>query len=258
MRCCYVDTPRGQIHYREKAGEGIPIVCLHQTASSSLMYERFADLFPGPNPIIAIDTPGFGMSFEPADEPNMASYAEMVGAAIDALGLHEIHLLGHHTGASIGVEMAVSRPAKVKSLAMIGPVVLSAEERDQFRGIYPKDFIPKEDGSHLMQMWQYVRELGADDVRLAHREFVDTARAWAGHIRVYRQIWDQDFGALFAKVACPMLIMCSEKDVLWTLFARAKEMRPDAMAVQLPGSNFQPDEAPAELGHEMKRFLSTL
>ena len=65
IRKAYVETPDGQIHYRVKEGSGTPIVCFHQTASSSAMFERFMAAYPGPEPVYALDTPGFGGSFDP-------------------------------------------------------------------------------------------------------------------------------------------------------------------------------------------------
>ena len=55
----YTETSIGQCHYRFREGEGTPIVFLHQTPSSSLMYEEIIQLMPQ-NTCIAIDTPGFG------------------------------------------------------------------------------------------------------------------------------------------------------------------------------------------------------
>ena len=99
---------------------------------------------------------------------------------------------------------------------------------------------------------------GKNRLALHHREFVDTARAWQGHIKVYKVIWDQDFIGSYAKVACPILIMCSPDDVLWPVFERARELRPDAVAVELGGSNFQTDEVPDEVAAAMSEFLKDL
>lgn len=258
MRRGYVDIPEGQIHYRMKAGRGTPIVCLHQTASSSAMFESFAAAYSGDHVIYALDTPGFGGSFDTDGMPDMAGYGTYLLAALENLGLEKVHLFGHHTGASIGVEMAVADPARIASFAMIGPVVTTADERTYFASIYPKRFEPEADGSHLDRMWSYIGEIGAQDLDLHHRELVDTARAWQGHVKVYTRIWDQDFAALYKRVRCPMLIMCSEKDVLWPLFERAKEMRPDAKAAVIPGSNFQTDEAPREVAAALQAFLDGL
>ena len=83
----YVQTDLGQIHYRKKEGEGLPIVCFHQTASSSAMFEAFMAEFAGSNPIIALDTPGFGGSYDPIDEPTMDQYADQMVDAMRALDI---------------------------------------------------------------------------------------------------------------------------------------------------------------------------
>lgn len=259
MRKGYVETSQGQIHYRVKDGSGTPIICFHQTASSSAMFEKFAAEYGGSEPIYALDSPGFGGSFDPDGMPTMAEYADTLLDAIKALGFDKVHLFGHHTGASLAIEIATADPNRVASLMMIGPVVLTAEERQAFGGVYPQPFELKADGSHLQTMWEYVASIGGDsELDLHHREMVDTARAWQGHIKMYSKIWDQDFTALYEKITVPMFIMCAEKDILWPMFERAKEMRPDATAAVIPGSNFEPDEAPKEVAEAVQGYISSL
>ncbi len=252
----YVHTELGQIHFRRKEGEGQPIVCFHQTASSSAMFEDFMAAFKGPNPIIALDTPGFGGSYDPADAPTMEEYADQMVEAMRALSIERAHLFGHHTGASLAVEIAARYADMSASLAMIGPVVITREEAEMFKQIYPKDFSLQADGSHILKMWAYVEEIGGNhSLALHHREFVDTARAWEGHIKMYSKIWDQDFIGLYQQVKCPMLIMCSEQDVLWSIFERAQELRPDATVRIIAGSNFQLDEAPGEVASAVQELV---
>lgn len=259
MRKAYIDTDKGQIHFRFRDGKGIPIVCLHQTASSSSMFEKFSSSYKGDEPIYALDTPGFGRSYDPSDQPDMRAYASALLAAIDALNISAFHIFGHHTGASIGIELADLVQSRCTSLSMIGPVVLTREESVQFAEVYPKDFKPKADGSHLQDMWDYIRSIGPGiPLELQHREMIDTSRAWQGHIKVYSEIWKQDFAALYDKITSPMLIMCSPDDVLWPIFERAKERRPDAKAIELAGSNFQTDEVPEQVAVALQEFLSDL
>ena len=259
MKKAYVDTDQGQIHFRYREGKGDSIICLHQTASSSAMFDKFIEIYQGGNPVYALDTPGFGRSFDPEGQPDMRAYAAMLLDAIDALNIGSFHVFGHHTGASIGIELADLAQDRCKSLSMIGPVTLTAEEREQFGGLYPKDFEPKADGSHLQEMWEYIGSIGPGiSLELQHREMVDTARAWQGHIKVYSEIWNQDFSALYENITQPMLIMCSQNDVLWPIFERAKEMRPDAVAVEIGGSNFQTDEVPEQVASELAKFLESI
>ena len=44
---------------------------------------------------------------------------------------------------------------------MIGPVVITREEAEMFKQVYPKDFSLKADGSHIMKMWRMWKKLAA-------------------------------------------------------------------------------------------------
>src|SRR6185312_10755882 len=93
IRYGYADTPQGQIHYRER-GEGKPLVLLHQTASSGVMWERAMRLWPEGRRLVAMDTPGFGNSFRPEAKPDgLAWYAARLADLLDALGLDRADLL---------------------------------------------------------------------------------------------------------------------------------------------------------------------
>lgn len=253
----YADTRNGQIHYRRCGpGEGTPLVFLHQTASSSKMYEKVMALLEGEYPMVALDTPGFGGSYDPPEYPDLPYYVAVLLEALDDLGVGDFHLFGHHTGACIGVEMAVKVPDRVETLMMIGPVQLTQDERDELRKHFSSPFAPQADGAHLMQTWEYLADLGADaSLELHHRELVDTVRAWKGRAQAYATVWDQDFPALFARVKCPVLIMCSADDVLWAYFDRAKAARPDAKAVVLRGANFEPDLDAEGTANAIRAFL---
>ena len=57
----YVQTDLGQIHYRKKEGEGLPIVCFHQTVYSSAMFEAFMVEFAGSTPLLLWIRPASGV-----------------------------------------------------------------------------------------------------------------------------------------------------------------------------------------------------
>ena len=66
-------------------------------------------------------------------------------------------------------------------------------------------------------------------------------RAWRGRAQAYRAVWAQDWASLYLAVRCPLLLLCAEDDVLHPYFARACELRPDAVSRELLGANFEPD-----------------
>lgn len=254
----YANIAAGQIHYRRLHGPGAPVVCLHQTASSSAMWIKVMERLAGRRCFIAIDTPGFGGSFDPPQRPpSMRIYAEWIREALDALGVGQFHLLGHHTGACIAVELAAHHAERVLSVAMIGPVPLTQAERDEFRKHYSTPFSPTADGSHLRTTWDYLAGLGADrDLALHHRELLDTVRAYVGRYMAYSNVWDQDWTALFRRITCPLQILCATDDVLYPYFERAREMRPDAAAIVLQGANFEPDLDPDGVAAAYDGFLA--
>lgn len=134
VRRGYADTALGQIHYRER-GSGRAVLLLHQTASSSVMWERAMRCLPDGLRLIAMDTPGFGASDPPDGLPldGLGYYAGRVAGFLDVLGVERVAVVGHHTGAMIAAELAAAQPRRVSRLVLIGAVVLrSAEQRREW------------------------------------------------------------------------------------------------------------------------------
>lgn len=259
IRKGYIDLKPGQIHYRFLEGPGEPLVCLHQTASSSAMYERLMGRLEGLRAVLAPDTPGFGGSFDPPGRPSIPDYAEWILAAIDALGLDRFHLLGHHTGAVLGVYLAVEHPDRVASLGIIGPVYLDAKEREEFRSRFSEPIPPDPDGRYLQRTWDYLAGLGADAaLEVHHRELIDTTRAYSAREITYHAVWDFDFPAHLGQVSCPIALMCAPDDVNYPHFGRAIAARPDASVFMLKGANFEPDLDVDGTARAVRSFLSSV
>lgn len=257
IRKSYADTSGGQIHYRHTGSGGTPIVLLQQTASSSQMYLRMMGALGEDFELVAFDTPGFGGSFDPSPQPSIEDYAGWLFEAINAVGLSAFHLFGHHTGACIGVEIAVAHPDRVASLMICGPVPLTAAERHEFSKQFGKPITPTPDGSYLLETWEYLRSLGADrDLALHHRELIDTLRAYKGRAMAYTAVWKQDWTAAYEKVSCPLLLLCAEDDVLYPFFERAQMLRSDAKAVTIRGANFEPDLDAGSVVSAIRKFLA--
>lgn len=249
MRKGYADIADGQVHYRHRPGAGTAVVFLHQTASSGAMWEKVIERWSAPHPLYAFDTPGFGGSFDPAAPPSMSKYAGWIVEAMAALGLERAHLVGHHTGSGIAVQIATDHPEVVASIAMIGPSSLSTEERERFAGKLGAPFRPTRSGAYLLKNWEYLRVGGADaDVALLHREMTDQLRAWATRPDAYAAAWAQDQGALIARLACPAIAIAAKDDLLFPSLERVAGLRPDIKCVPLKdGANYEPDLVPDEL-----------
>ncbi len=277
MRRGYVDWAGGQIHYRTnddgRSGEGgarTPLVLLHQTASSSAMYERLMGALAGRVRAFALDTPGFGLSDLPRESPSVSDYARAFLEALERLGLPEFHAFGHHTGASIACEMAAAAPERTETIMLCAPPYAEAEERAQWRrkvsgapddrapfrqvGVRPLTIEP--DGSHLPAVWQRVRDMGPDaPPALLHREAIDRLRAGERYHEAVLAMFSQDTPALLAQVRCPILLLCGDRDPFLPYFTRACNARPDARQVLLQGGSLLMDESPEAVAAEIRSFL---
>ncbi|MBP8232966.1 alpha/beta fold hydrolase [Rhizorhabdus sp.] len=259
IRKAYVDCSAGQIHLSHIEGSATPAVFLHQTASSGKMWHKVMRALAGSRGLYALDTPGFGGSFDPPQDasPAIGDYARWFLEALDALGIDRLHLAGHHTGACIAVELASLAPDRVASISLIGPVPLTAEERVEFSRHFGTPFKPGVSGAYLLDNWEYLRNLGAHaDPLLIHREMADQLRAWWGRVQSYRAVWDYDFTAAYVALACPVMIGAAPTDVLAPYLDRAMSLRPDARVMALEGANFEPDLDTDNVARELNGFFS--
>ncbi len=252
----YANTPAGQIHYAEVEGGGTPIVFIHKTVSTYRMWLPVMAALPAGSRMIAFDMPGFGESFDPPGEVPLAQYGQWLGDALDALGIDACHIVGHHTGAGVALALATDRPDLARSLTMIGPLPQNAEEKASSAANYGTPFTPDASGSYLLDTWGYVRWAGAEDPLLANREMSAMLRSWQTRSWTYAAVWKFDFTERYLRVDVPMLILCSPDDVLFSLFDRARSLRPDASAVLLSGGeNYQTDRVPDEIAAALSDFL---
>lgn len=164
IRFAYADTPLGQLHYAE-AGEGTPVLLLHQTPRS---WDEFREVLPllGENRrAIAMDMYGFGMSAKPSpDVPQTIElFAQGAIALMDALGISDFAVAGHHTGMFVATEVASTIPERVVALALSASEYADAAFRQTRTGETEGgpanasreiDVAPiQEDGSHLAVLW---------------------------------------------------------------------------------------------------------
>ncbi|WP_439534205.1 alpha/beta fold hydrolase [Polymorphobacter sp.] len=255
----YVNLPDGQIHYAMMAGEGVPIVFIHKTVSTYRMWLPVMRALAGKAPLIALETPGFGESFDPPGPVPIERYADWLGDAIAALGIQRCHLVGHHTGAVVALALADRRPALAASLTLIGVLPLTPEERADHGTRFGTPFRPEASGAYLQDTWNYVRWAGADSPDLANREMSAMLRSWRTRSWTYGAVWDYDFAAAFQRVQAPLLIMSAPDDVLHPYFERAQAMRQDALPVLLSGGvNYQTDLVPEEIASALWTRVSSL
>lgn len=253
----YANSRDGQIHYRESGKQGAPVICFfHQTASSGVMFEKVMLELGDSFHCFSFDSPGFGQSYQPESIPSVRFMGDRILEAMDDLGLESFHACGHHTGGCAALEIAVKDPKRVRSLTIIAPVVANDEEREEYKKTFVRPFAIEPSGEFLRTAWTYLDHIGAaTNVDLHTRELADHLTAHRTMPMAFSAVWEQDVESLLKSVSSPLMLMCSKDDVLWPLFARACEMRPDAEQSIVGGGDFQPDNDPAGVAKALSAFV---
>ncbi|WP_411288480.1 alpha/beta fold hydrolase [Phenylobacterium sp.] len=233
----YVDGVWGQVHYRE-AGQGDPFVLIHQVPWSSVQYHKvMAPLAAAGLRVIALDSPGCGMSDAADGYKTAEEFADNIARALDGLGLDRVAITGHHTGALLSPCFAARHPDRVSALVIDNAPLWSAEERGEKQALTGSDTAIKSDGSHFTDRWERVRKLGDPDwsdesVQTAVLSFYNNG-VHAEH--AYWAAFRYDLIADLPKIACPTLLMAGAKDMLYSSAAKIRAIRPDFEYAELDG-----------------------
>lgn len=162
----YVDTPYGQLCSRRLGPAGgaapgsRPLLMLHASPGSARMLEELQRGFAAAGlDTVSLDTLGNGDSDKPGwQAPRLEEYARVVGSALDALGLDEVDVYGTHTGAMIGLELAIQQPGRVRGLVLDGITMFDEAETARILASYTPPLAPCADGSHLLWAWSYLKD----------------------------------------------------------------------------------------------------
>jgi pimeloyl-ACP methyl ester carboxylesterase len=152
----YAEVGDGQIHYAECGPrEAAPVLLLHQTPRSWAEYRDVLPLLGERYRAIAMDTAGFGASTRLPGEVSIERWAQSAIRLLDALGIASAHVVGHHTGGVIAMEIAAEHPARVNRLVLSSTPYTDAEFRRERAQRPPIDEVAiRADGGHLAELWQ--------------------------------------------------------------------------------------------------------
>ncbi len=220
----YVDTPRGQLHFRA-AGAGPPIVLLHWTPGSSAQYAAVVEaLAARGRRAIALDLPGLGQSHRREGHWSIEDFAASVLAAIEGLGLKRTVLLGGHVSSEIALQCALQSPGLIELLVLDGtPAWDEALRRSILAKATPSAMVVQEDGGHLTAIWQHVmwevkmwRPKAAYDAALGEYAMgLLRAKMLADFdMRPARALLEYDIFAALDRVRVPVLALTADQDPL--------------------------------------------
>jgi 3-oxoadipate enol-lactonase len=102
--------------YWEEAGEGSPVVLVHEAIADSRMWDPQWESFPNTHRTIRFDQRGYGRS---PLAPGVFSHAEDLVSLLDEVGLQRASLVGGSLGGRVALEVAVAKPERVDKLVLM-------------------------------------------------------------------------------------------------------------------------------------------
>lgn len=225
----YAPTDMGQVHFRDigPRDDANPIVLLHQSPMSMV---QFADVQNALADIgvrsIAVDTPGYGMSDPPKQQPSIKDYADILIDVLDYLKLDKALIAGHHTGAAIAASFAAHYPDRVTAILMHGVPQLTAEEASDHPSLHPEPRTPKADGSHLNNFFR--GKTGQDGEQILEaRTWITLTSFMSGPNLAHWAVFHHDMLTDLKAIRAPGLILSDTNDSLHPIDLRVAKLRPD-------------------------------
>lgn len=107
------------------AGRGVPLVVVHGFSAEGFLYaQSLSRLVKMGFRVIAIDTAGHGATQGlPLNGASLNDYADLLGRAVDELGIERFVIAGHSMGGQLITRMAATRPERVMGVVLIDAIV---------------------------------------------------------------------------------------------------------------------------------------
>ena len=213
MKRAYANIPAGQIHYRIE-GIGESLLLLHAAVTSSGEYSRVIPFLSKNYCVIAMDFLGNGDSDNAPYPYQIPDHAQTVVNFMDCLGIKQVTIVGHHAGASVAVEVALTWPDRVNKLVLSG-LGIRAKSGEGMPFKDPQNFTSpveiKPDGSHLMEWWRRAN-LWGDPPDIAEERVLEYIKAGSRGEELHWASGAYDLELRLPFINCPTLVLIGTKD----------------------------------------------
>jgi pyruvate dehydrogenase E2 component (dihydrolipoyllysine-residue acetyltransferase) len=196
--------------------DGPPIVFVHGFGADLNTWMFNQPALAEQHRTIALDLPGHGGSVKDVAVGDVAALTDAVAAALAALSIDRVHLVGHSMGGAIATSLALRRPASIASLTLIASAGLGAEINAAFIDGFVKAE-RRRDATEILKLLVHdpalvSRTMVEDVLRYKRLDGVSDAlaaiaRAWFGG---GRQV--VDLAVRLGTLACPVQIFWGRED----------------------------------------------
>ena len=260
IRQGYVDAPMGQVHYWT-AGEGPVLLLVHQSSSTVEEYAGLVPYLADHYRLVTWDWPGHGLSDDPLEELGVAGYTAAGLAVLDHLGIEKFHVLGHHGGALVAMNLAWQHADRVNRVILSGTSgVKPPEDIEKFTeslDLEERNRLDR-DGRSLSDAWGrylgYLPDSAPEEILVPYvANVANRLRPYDAHFGVLR--WDRR-PALAGIADKHILLMQGSRDDFVSRQETLLEQLPNARRVVIDDAGaFMFFEKPGEIAAEVAGFL---
>lgn len=210
MKKAYTEIAEGQMHYRY-AGEGRNcVLLLHMSGSSSDEYEQVGDLLAERGySAYAIDLLAFGASDCPPRFYSLEDHARTIVGFLKAVGIDSVYMYGNLATANLAVHAGINYKNRVKGMMLAHPLYNPNSMHFTQKRYWPEfaAIEPKEDGSHLLELWSRAAKYGASARTADARcRCLHQAGEWCETLH-WALFEDQPIGNLLPNITVPSVII---------------------------------------------------
>lgn len=213
----------------EGEGEGAPVLLIHGFASNiatNWVTTGWVGFLKGKGyRVVAIDNRGHGRSQKlyDIDKYRAPIMAEDARRLLDHLGIADAHVMGYSMGARISAFLALTHPARVRSVVFGGlgvNMVRGMAGTGPIAAALEAPSIEEVSNPTARTFRAFAEQTGSD------------LKALACCIRASREALTRED---VARIACPVLVAVGETDVVGGSAAALAELIPGAKALVIPG-----------------------
>ena len=267
MKRGFVDTPEGQIHYCFE-GSGDPLLLLHPTPRGVDAYLELIPPLAKGSRAIAMDTIGYGDSYKPRSQPSIEDYAEGVVSLLDGLNIKTASIMGRATGSIIAIEVAAAYPERVDKLVLYSATYVDERVGRQIMDLTKDlEWRVREDGSHLTDMWNFVKERAltggwpqGPSLQFINRQVAAYLRAGEIFCEFGRNAVASyaHMGERLKLIQSPTLMISGIGDAPWVKESRPmfRKLIPRCKAVEIEANTDTMTHTPDKIAKVVRDFLS--
>lgn len=135
--CQWIEANGTRVRYL-KLGDSEPAVLVLHGLGADLDNWRFNhQALAADRAVYAVDLPGHGQSDKAVGDGTLVFLTQTVESFLDAVGVNDVHLVGHSMGGALALQFAIDRPAQTRSLVLIA----SAGLGEEVNGEYGRGFV---------------------------------------------------------------------------------------------------------------------